>query len=395
VDGRFVPADNPHRETIAAIREDIQWSMDTADQATGTMAQRPTAFQNHYLLQLFERDLLTGLEALLVENEMAKEAETLSALSWPVHVAGWSTLLLLLSGMLFYVFLFGVTQNIHQQRAWTQSFGLWLLMEIVLTSTVLVLVSDVCLPMMLVDGVARCHNKLLAVIGQVSTTQDEEADFVSPAELFDTAEFLFASHRVARRCPSLMVSQAVLQFRTPWPRQSYGALRRVQNTRWWSWVTNVPELVVWLVLLVLSLFSAAPQQVQSLAVEVLFSVFVGALVGVHMLLYSVYPVLVVLPSVVCVGLGVLWRHWSVRSSAVVPEEVAGPPEGRATGELVSAAEAHVGRRASIQAGVVLLQGMQEAMDNEDIYSVSSNSSEDGDKWSFSDNDNLSVSEDDE
>jgi hypothetical protein len=158
----------------------------------------------------------------------------------------------------------------------------------------------------------------------------------------------------------------------------------VQNTRWWSWVTNVPELVVWLVLLVLSLFSAAPQQVQSLAVEVVFSVFVGALVGVHMLLYSVYPVLVVLPSVVCVGLGVLWRHWSVRSSAVVPEEVAGPPEGRATGELVSATEAHV-----------LLQDMQEAMDNEDIYSVSSNSSEDGDKWSFSDNDNLSVSEDDE
>jgi hypothetical protein len=102
----------------------------------------------------------------------------------------------------------------------------------------------------------------------------------------------------------------------------------------------------------------------------------------------------VLPSVVCVGLGVLWRHWSVRSSAVVPEEVAGPPEGRATGELVSATEAHVGRRASIQAGVVLLQGMQEAMDNEDIYSVSSSSS-DGDKWPFSDNNNLSVSDDDE
>jgi hypothetical protein len=38
--------------------------------------------------------------------------------------------------------------------------------------------------------------------------------------------------------------------------------------------------------------------------------------------------------------------------------------------------------------------MQEAMDNEDIYSVSSNSSDDGGR-TFLDDDNLSVSEDDE
>jgi hypothetical protein len=100
---------------------------------------------------------------------MAKESESLSALSWPVHAVAWLTKILMLAGMMFYVFLFGVTQNIYQQRAWTQSFVMWLIKEIVVVSTVLVLVSDVWLPMMLVKGVSQCHNKLLEVIGQLST----------------------------------------------------------------------------------------------------------------------------------------------------------------------------------------------------------------------------------
>jgi hypothetical protein len=376
VDGHFVPAAN-HRETIEAIREEIQWSMDTADQATCTMLHRSILFQNQHVLQLFQRDLLTGLEALLVEAEMAKDAETLSALPWPVHVAGWSTLLLMLSGMLFYVFLFGVIQNIHQQRAWTQSFGLWLLMEILLISTVLVLVSDVWLPMMLVDGVARCNNKLLEVIGQMSAMKDDDFMLVSPTMRFNAVEFFFASHRVASRFPSLLTSQAVLQFRTPWPRQSYGALRRMQNTRWWSWVTNVPELMISLAMMLLSLFSAAPQQVQSLTIEVLLSGGMGFVVGVHVLLYRVYPVLVVLPAVTGASIFFLLRYWFGRSSAVVPLEGTRQPEGQATGKPVSETETHVGRRASIQAGVALLQDMQNVVENDhDYYSVSSDTSND-------------------
>jgi hypothetical protein len=183
-------------------------------------------------------------------------------------------------------------------------------------------------------------------------------DFMSPTELFNAVEFIFTSHRVACHFPSLVASQAILKFRTPWPRQSYGALRRVQSTRWLTLVTNIPELVIWLVMIMLSLFSATPQEVQFVFLEVVVSEGVGVVVGLHvLLLYRVYPVLVVLPTVLSSGILFLPWYSFWRSSSVVPLETVSQSNGLATSELAIEMEAHIGRRGSIQAGVVLLQDM--------------------------------------
>jgi hypothetical protein len=63
--------------------------------------------------------------------------------------------------MLFYVLLFAINQNVHRQKAWAKSFGMWLLSEIVLVSSVAVLVMNVWIPSLIMRDVQQMRQKLL------------------------------------------------------------------------------------------------------------------------------------------------------------------------------------------------------------------------------------------
>ena len=61
------------------------------------------------------------------------------------HILVCVVLLVEISLMLFYVLLFGLSQSSSHQKAWAQSFVIWLLMDIVLFATVIVVVVNTML----------------------------------------------------------------------------------------------------------------------------------------------------------------------------------------------------------------------------------------------------------
>ena len=55
-------------------------------------------------------------------------------------------LMVMIVGMLFYVFLFALMQTKARQTAWLQSFLLWFLLEVAIVSSLTVLVLNVAIP---------------------------------------------------------------------------------------------------------------------------------------------------------------------------------------------------------------------------------------------------------
>jgi hypothetical protein len=348
---------NVKREELAAVMaDDVRSTLTQAKDASMTMVGRPKSFQNQYVLKLFQKDIMTGMNELLMEAELAKEAEPGTPLSWSLHVMAWTMLVTVIGGMLFYVFLFGVRQNMYQQRAWTQSFAMWLVMEILLISTLLTLLTDVWVPMMLIDGVKKCRDLVLETAADLSVALKDTIES-SRKHCFNAAEYFFVSHRVACKFPELLSSQVVLQYHTPWPKQSYGRVTNGRDNGYLSLVARIPDVFVWITMLMLSLFTRTPQQVQSAVLEITVSAGVVAVVGLHVWLFGIYPLLVVLPGIVIIALVVGVKWYGRRTPSVVPETVMVTNDGPKL-NLVDLENGHVGRRASIQAGIALLQGAQ-------------------------------------
>jgi hypothetical protein len=94
------------------------------------------------LISLFVRDLSSGICGDVLENK-AKRSLTQASPSLRVTreslVIGWIFVFLLNLGMLLYVYLFAMTQSPSRQSAWFQSFVMWLVFEIFVSSTGLVI----------------------------------------------------------------------------------------------------------------------------------------------------------------------------------------------------------------------------------------------------------------
>jgi hypothetical protein len=333
------------------MKSDIRLTLNATELEAYLMKNRSKFSRNKRLLVLFQKDIMIGWNAIGVEAELLKESLKLSPCSWKLQMTAWIVLLSLNAVMLFYLYLFGVGQNIHQQRAWTRSFAMWLAMEIVLISSFLTLISNVWFPMLLMGGVQKYRNALLQTINSVQTTHP-------PKENFNAAEFFFVSHQVANRFPDLVPSQFILQYQTPWPKKSYGRVTNNKSGFWFAFMSVIPDLFITIVMLMLSMFSNAPQQIQSAMLEIFISGGVGLVVWLHLWLFGVFPVLVVIPSVIVLSIAIFLLRGSnsVKPLVVVPERSKNI-DNQVT-QVVSR-QGIVGRRDSIQAGVVLLQKLEE------------------------------------
>ncbi len=67
------------------------------------------------------------------------------------------------------------------------------------------------------------YNQAL-VKGNAANDNEEKDEGVE----FNAAKYFFVSHRLASTFPELKASQMILQFSTPWPKQSY---KRVSSTK--------------------------------------------------------------------------------------------------------------------------------------------------------------------
>lgn len=258
------------------------------------------------LLYLFQKDLLSGISGQILESKNRRDNKQLEVVSRKAKWVAWAFLIALDVGMLFYIFLFAVSQNTHQQTAWAQSFGLWLILEICLISTCMVIVMHVILPSLIMEDVQQIKGKLvdsvakyrqrLRACGQSAAAASGKPGLVQP---FNAADYVFLSCRLAKTCPELKTAQIISQYRTVWPRQSYQHetdVSKSYNRKFSALVRSVTMVVFFFVTNVLSF----PPGVQDVILQAVSAALVGSFLLVHIQLYAIYPALVILPSLLVI-----------------------------------------------------------------------------------------------
>jgi hypothetical protein len=199
------------------------------------------------LMYLFVKDLSGGVCADVLSSKTQRDSLRMSMAMTKVspqsRTFGWLFVAFLNLGLLFYVYLFAMQQTQSRQSAWFMSFVLWLVFEVFVSSTGLVLLAHLMIPMFVFTELAKIKEKVLKdlMIFREKHLKKQEKETkkvrgLSGANLeelpqinrrasegeFNAAKYLYISWRVASLFREIPESELILQFRTPWPKMRFG-----------------------------------------------------------------------------------------------------------------------------------------------------------------------------
>jgi hypothetical protein len=266
------------------------------------------------LLFLFQRDLLPGVSGKILESKGQRDNIAVQSVSWEAKAAGWAFIGLLNVGMLFYILLFALSQTVHRQGAWALSFLLWLVVEILFVSSAVVVFTHIFIPSLIMKDVnkiklkladsIRAFNKSVRTRRRLSTSDTITDD----PESFNAASYLFVSSRLAQQWSDLREAQIIIQFRTPWPKQSYQRETDVSKSysKKFSALTRSASVIA---VFFLTNLLQIPPALQDMVVQMCTTAVLGYTILLHVDLYRFYPLLVVLPALLLVVI----VHFVIRS----------------------------------------------------------------------------------
>ena len=177
-----------------------------------------------------------------------------SSVRWLVLAVIW----VLCFSMALCVLYFAYTQTTARQIAWAETFALWLVMDLLLISTLEVLLMDVYLPLLISNdvqsaseiisslakklkenaivqksGAMKSHRNRLSILQVVGNQEDNDENN------FNTAEHFFASFPLAKYFSRSSASPLVLSYQTIFPPGNdyfVKSRRRITFSYWSRWL---------------------------------------------------------------------------------------------------------------------------------------------------------------
>lgn len=252
-------------QELASVRKEVsheyQWFLSAEKGAFTTELQSQSSslrILRKRLLYLFVKDLTVGVSRDVLSDKAARDAMLASMkvnqVSPEIKVLSWLFVIFLNGAMLMYVYLFAINQTSSRQSAWFQSFVLWLFFEIIISSTGLVLIMQLLIPLYVLTDVMKIKRKVLSDLlifrekysstpaannNEVSPSSSSSSTHAPPQTLrstaasspiaqsingneFNAAKYLYPSWRIAALCKHIPESRFILQFSTPWPKKKFG-----------------------------------------------------------------------------------------------------------------------------------------------------------------------------
>jgi hypothetical protein len=312
------------------------------------------------LLFLFVKDLSHGVSGEMLSTKADRDSSVasktkarLEGVPARAKVQGWVFVGMLDLGMLFYVFLFAMRQTHSRQSAWFQSFVMWLVFEVAVSSTGLVILTHLLIPLYVLADVSKLKEK---VLGDLMAFRDKYLRSAAPRDLeeggglgsglgavvslsgsvalgvceekvsgnsgerkkedppsFNAAKYLFVSWRVASLCRELPESKLVLEFNTLWPKKRFGAKKAEVASEYKEAVilTAVSRILLYF----LGALLRCHALIQDMIVQTVCNSSLGLLAVWLIGLFAIHPAL---PVAVVVGLvlffGILLRIASGKHS---------------------------------------------------------------------------------
>jgi hypothetical protein len=286
---------------------------------------------------LFVKDLLDGVNGTILDQKDRRDSEVVGQVSLWHKVLAWVFLFVSSFGMLYYVYLFAMRQSASRQGAWLSSFQVWLLTEIFLISTGLVLVQHVLIPLWSLREVQRVKERIVSDIltfqqklreaakrqrkqflattasaasvtgvavgggreemaseGEIGA--NEVADVEYDPRSFNAAEFLYPSHRMARLFRQYPESGLILQYKTLWPKKSFKHGEKSMKKKYDKRFEFVTKMFSQVGIFALTSVVQLPPALQDMGIQMVLLTVVGYLVKLHVRLFAINPVLVMFPS---------------------------------------------------------------------------------------------------
>jgi hypothetical protein len=342
------------------------------------------------LLFLFQKDLIPGISGEILDSKDQRDHLLLSPVAaWKKGFA-WCFLGIANLSMLFYVFLFAVSQDTHYQSAWGQSFAIWLILEVTMVSTMICLFMHVLIPSLIMKDIQKIKGKLreslLKYYEKIESTKKDHIlknmnNSLLGESRFNAARYLFLSYRLAETFPELKASQVILQYTTVWPRQSYQHVSDISKNYNKKFSTAFSRSVSIILIFFLTSFVSLPLVIQDLLTQIVSTAVFGYLILLHLQLYALIPILVMIPTLF-VFLGI---HFFLASSSKQEEidkanlhHLLHPKKKEATSQgeegvggegasmegmkkqmnLVKPRGVHVTRKQSIQEGIMVMKELE-------------------------------------
>ena len=198
------------------------------------------------LLFLLHCDLLPGQQGEILQTKENGEYFESEFTKQEYKTCAWIFIIALNLFCLFYVFNFALQATKEVQAAWCYTVLLWFVMDVFFTSTAMVLLQHVALPMVIMDDIdhvkiatlKEMHNlsldEQLEKSGTASSKKgvDKQLTMYSKAKQnfgFNAAEWCFVSTRLAHKFPHLPISRLILRFHTPFPRHAFRPTHQVTD----------------------------------------------------------------------------------------------------------------------------------------------------------------------
>jgi hypothetical protein len=256
----FFSPSTPHEETVKDLMKELtrvrkevsreyQWleglgvKKVKSNGETTEVDEELMMMQRKRLIYLFVKDMSrSAAVGGMLSNKAHRDSQLSSSskadrVSPRLKLCSWLFVVFSNIAMLLYVYLFAMNQTQSRQSAWFLSFVTWLLFEIFVSSTGLVLVLHLLIPLYVLADVLKLKEKVLVDLmllrekcsqttsnDQNATTGETRPKSREPqSSEFNAAKYLFPSWRVAALLCDLPESKLILQFSTPWPKQKFGA----------------------------------------------------------------------------------------------------------------------------------------------------------------------------
>jgi hypothetical protein len=260
------------------------------------------AERSRRLLFLFQKDLLPGINAMILESKGQRDFVSNTKRIEPYQqILAWIFILFLDVSLIFYIYLFAVRQTVVRQQAWFQTFVVWLLCEIFLISTIIVCISHVLIPLIVMRDLQVVQNRLLKTIREYrSSLRGVNTQPISELKYdFNVADYFFVSTRLSQLYPNLMESRIIQKFRSPWPHQSYFRTRTITKSyskRFSTLVRSISMVVIYILKGLLYL----PPSAQDMVIGMSSMLTTGNMIRIIIRLYYINPILSIIPVVVVI-----------------------------------------------------------------------------------------------
>lgn len=292
---------------------------DLKEVANSTLTERKflrtcnTMEKQQRLLYLFQRDLLPGVGGRILEVKIERDTGIKHSFASPrwAKIVGYVAVIFTNAGALFYIFLFALRQTKFRQDAWFRSFMTWLGMDVILVSSMVVVVSHFVIPSYILKDLLKIKERLIENINEYHRNFNRGREVMQENldTAFNSAEYFFVLNKLARmeEYRELLVAKAITNFSTPWPRQSYQHFEGYSDT--YPKFTTIFSNMGGVLATVIGSFVRLPPSIQDAVQYSAFSVGFGYTMIMMAELYYIYPALVAAVIITCVVL----VHYIIRA----------------------------------------------------------------------------------